>query len=85
MTDYWNLAHGERIPMTSQPEDHNQAADTAYKFLDRITNQSGSGTVGEHLSMAHVYATLALVREQQVANRLTAQMISLTRAMVEKE
>lgn len=68
--------------MTSNPEDHNQAAEDAHKILNRIEHSGHPDQGG--IAAAQVYATLALVREQQVANRLTAQMISITQAMYDE-
>lgn len=50
--------------------DHNEAANTARRYLERITEQVGAGTVSEHLTMANAYATLAVTEELRRANRI---------------
>lgn len=82
--DYWTLAHGEKT-MTDRPEDHNEGSEQALRLVHQVESRGGPSMDTHIIALAQVQATLALVREQQVANRLTAQMISLTRAMSEEK
>lgn len=50
--------------------DHNESADNARKYLDRIEAGPGAGTAESLAAMANAYATLAVAEELRRANRI---------------